>query len=116
MCLHCIIYVVSEEDVSTLKSSLYLLKKISLNIKKFKSYEKLIDPVIRLILVATSRILSNSEILEDKLREVKENVTNCLKDTLTNITITKTKFGNFILQHKVHGKSETQVRYNLIAY
>lgn len=81
--------------------------------KSIKDYENLIKPVIRLILVAASRVLSNSEISVDGITEVKQNVTNCLKDTLGNSCTTKIKIGSFILQHKLYGQLELKVRHNL---
>ena len=99
----------SEEDISTIKASLYLFKTISQRFFKNKSYEALIKPVIKLVLVATSRVCSNSEILGNKLTEVKDNVTSSLKDTLTYVTTTKIKISLFNVQHRAQGKSEIQV-------
>ena len=65
--------------------------------------------MIRLILVATSRVYSNSEILENKLAEVKDKVTSSLKDTLTYVTTTKVKISLFNVQHPAQGKSEIKV-------
>ena len=97
----------SEEDISTIKVSLYLLKKVSLTLSRNKEYVK---PITRLCLVATSRAFSNSENLEDKLSEVKENVTSSLKDTLVRVTTTKVGISFFNLGHKSHANTEIQVR------
>ena len=103
-------YVFSEEDISTVKASLYLFKKISLRISRNKDYENLIKPVISLVLVTTSRVCSNSSISGNKLIEVKEKVTINLKDTITMVTTTKLIFSIFNVQHKTQGKAEVQVR------
>ena len=108
-----VFYDCSEEDISTLKSSLYLFKKISQIMKSIKGYENLVQLVIRLILVAASRVLSNSEISVDKLTEIKQNVTNCLKATLSNVSTIKITISNFILQHEHYAKLEIQVRFIL---
>ena len=100
----------SEEDITTIKASLYLFKKISLQFPKHKSLESVIKPVIKLSLVATSRVCSNTEILAAKLSEVKELVSGILKDTLKNVTTTKLVFSVFNVTHKYQGKLEIQVR------
>ena len=100
----------SEEDISTIKGSLYLFKNVSLKFSRNKAYEYLIMPIIRLCLVATSRVCSNSKVLEDKLSEVKENVTSSLKDTLTTFTTSKVIISFFNVRHPTQGKSEIQVR------
>ena len=79
--------------------------------KSIKSYESLIKPVIRLVLVAGSRVLSNSEISVDELAEIKQNITNCLKAILANASTTIIKISSFILQHQLYGNLEIQVRY-----
>ena len=78
-----------------------------------KEYENLVQLVIRLILVAASRVLSNSEISINKLTEIKQNVTNCLKATLSNVSTIKITISNFILQHEYYAKLEIQVRFIL---
>ena len=105
-----LIMFLSEEDISTVKTALYLFKKVSLIFSKNKDYENLIKPVISLVLVATSRVCSNSGILENKLVEVKGKVTSSLKDTLKIVTTAKVIFSVFNVQHKIQGKSEIQVR------
>ena len=106
----CYIFIfLSEEDISTIKTSLYLFKTISRRLLKNKPYESLIKPVIRLILVATLRVLSNNEIAGIELTEVKEKVTSSLKDTLTYVTTTKLKISIFNVKSKTQGKSEIQV-------
>ena len=101
----------SEEDIAAIKVSLYLFKKVS-EVSRNKDYDYLIKPIIKLCLVATSRVCSNHEILEDKLSEVKENVTSSLKDTLTVVTTAKTKFSIFNVEHQTQGKTEIYVRYS----
>ena len=105
----------SEEDISTTKASLYLFKTISQRISKNKPYESLIKPVIRLVLVATSRVSSNNEITGIKSTEVKEKVASSLKDTLTYVTLKKITIGTFNVQCKTQGKSEIQVNDVVIA-
>ena len=100
----------SEEDISTIKVSLYLLKKVSLKISRNKEYGHLINTIITLCLVATSRICSNSKILEDKLSEVKENVTNSLKDTMAHVTTEKVGISFFNVGYKPQLNAEIQVR------
>ena len=102
----------SEEDISTIKVSLYLFKKVALKFSRNKDYEYLIKPTIRLCLVATSRVCSNSDNLEPKLSEVKENVASNLKDTLASFTTAKIKISLFNVKHKTQGKTEIQVRYS----
>ena len=65
--------------------------------------------MIRLVLVATSRICFNNEIVGIKLTEIKENVTHSLKEILANVTTTKVDRSIFNIQHKTQGKSEIQV-------
>lgn len=100
----------SEEDLTTIKASLYLFKKISLKFPKLKICETLIKPAIRLTLVATSRVCLNTEISATKLSEVKENVSSNLKHTLKDVTTTKLMFSIFNVQHKSQVKPEIQVR------
>ena len=107
------IYVFSEEDIVTVKTSLYLFKKISLRILRHKDYEN-IKPVISLVLVATSRICSNSSISGNKLIEVKEKVTINLIDTVTVVTTAKLKFSIFNVRYMTQGKAEVQVRDSLL--
>lgn len=80
---------------------------------KTRNYEDLINPVIRLLLVAASRVFSNSKILEDKLREVIKNITKYLNIILKAISTAKMRTRIFNLRHKVSGKFEIQVRYKL---
>lgn len=101
----------SEEDILTVKTSLYLFKKIYLRILKKKDYENLIKPVIRLVLVATSRVYSNSSIPGNKSKEVTEKVTINLKDTVAVVTTAILKFSIFNVLHKIYGKAEVQVRH-----
>ena len=102
----------SEEDihVTTIKASLYFFKVISL---KVTNYRILIKPVIRLVLVTTSRFFSINGVSENRLNEVENNVTSCLKDTLTKITVTITTRSVFNVKHKDQGQAEMQVR-NLV--
>ena len=46
----------------------------------------------------------------DNIKEVKDNVMSCLRDTLQNITTTKTKLEVFDVEHKDQGQIELQVR------
>ena len=100
----------SEEDILAVKTSLYLFKKISLRIPKKRDYENLIKPVIRLVLIATSRVYSNRSISGNELVEVKEKVTISLNDTVAVVTTAKLIFSIFNVQHKIQGKAEVQVR------
>lgn len=97
----------SKEDISTIKVSLYLLKKVSLMISRNKEY---VNPITRLCLVAVSRVFSNSDVSEDKLSEVKENVTSSLKDTLAHVTTAKVGISFFNLGYKAQANTEIQVR------
>ena len=100
----------SDEDISIIKVSLYLLKKVSLKLSRNKEYGHLINPIITLCLGATSRVCSNSEISEDKLSEVKENVTNSLKDTMAHVTTVKVGISFFNVGYKTQLNTEIQVR------
>ena len=104
----------SEEDISTVKTSLYLFKKISLRISKKKDFENLTKPVISLVLVTISRVCSNSGILENELVEVKEKVTSSLQNTLKIVTNTKLITSFFNVQHKIQGNFEIQVRHSYV--
>ena len=111
ICLFYIIYhIFSEEDIAILKTSLYFFEEVSLKFPKNKPCENLIKPVIRLVLVSTSRIFSNKRILKNELREIKETVTNCLKYTMTKVTLAKTNLSVFNVQYKSHAQFEMQVR------
>ena len=101
---------ISEEGILTVKTSLYYLKKISLAIKTYDKLKILIKPIIRLTLVATSSIISNGNIVKDNSREIKENVTYHLKDTLKKVTTAVTKLGFFNVEHQQQGQSEMLVR------
>lgn len=93
-----------------MKTSLYFLKELSLDFSKSKSCEKLIEPVIRLVLITTSECFLNNGILDNKLKEVKENVMSCLKDTLQDITTIITKLEMFNVEDKNQGQIELEVR------
>ena len=93
----------------TVKTSLYLFKKISLRVLRNKEYEN-IKPVISLVLVATSRLCSNSSVSGNELIEVKEKITISLSNTLAVVTTAKLKLSIFNVQHKTQGKAEVQVR------
>ena len=90
---------------------MYLFKKVSQKFSKIKDYEKLIKPVISLVLVATSRVCLNSSISENNSIEIKEKVIIALKDTVTIVTTTKIKRSIFNVQYNVQGKQEIQVRW-----
>ena len=109
----CLFVFLSDEDISIVKASLFLFKKISLKFSKNKDCDTLIKPIIRLSLVATLRVCSSDEILENKLSEIKERVAGSLQETLRAVTVAKTKLGTFNLHHKSQGKVEIQVRYGL---
>ena len=109
----CLFVFLSDEDISIVKTSLFLFKKISSKLSKNKDCDILIKPIIKLCLVATLRVCSSNEILENILSEIKERVASSLKQTLRTVTLVKTKLGTFILLHKSHGKAEIQVRHGL---
>ena len=106
----CLFVFLSDEDISIVKASLFLFKKISLKLLRNKDCDTLIKPVIKLSLVATSRVCSSDEILENKISEIKEKVAGSLQDALRTVTVAKTKLGTFNLHHKSQGKAEIQVR------
>ena len=105
--IFCIVAFLSEEDISTVKTSLYVFRKIPLKSLK-DHYENVVEPIIRLILVATSRVCSNGSISENVLIQVKKNVASSLTITLTDITVETLK-DSFNVKYKGQRKPEIKV-------
>ena len=92
---------------------MYYFEEISLRNKL--SLEFIIS-VIKIVLVTTSRVLLNANNAEGKSREVKEKVTNCLKDTVKIVTTKRLNRSLFNVGHKEQGQFEMQVRDSYLCY